>query len=235
MFPSPAGPGPGAPGPRRSDGAAASREPGLGRAGDGEAALGESSDQVLLRRVLGREPGAADQFFDAHFRHLYEFAHYRMGGERSEVEDVVQDTFTVAFENLARFDGRSSVSSWLSGIAKNKIRARRRKHRPMALSDAIASADDEIDALLSSIDETELPQWVLERRETEELVGATLSQLSLDHREALIAKYVDGESTAAVAARRNTSPKAAESLLARARASFAGVFTLLAKRRGGYE
>ena len=47
------------------------------------------------------------------------------------VEDVVQDTFLVALERLACFDGRSSLHTWLCGIAKNKIRTARRRARPV--------------------------------------------------------------------------------------------------------
>jgi len=174
-----------------------------------------------------------DEFFALHFRPLYEFAHFRLGAQTAEVEDVVQDTFVVAFESLAGFDGRSSIQTWLAGIAKNKIRARRRKLRPMLLSDALEAADAEIDTWLASIDETSLPGWALEKRETSELVGATLAQLPIDYREALLAKYVRGESTAELAQRGGRTTKAAESLLSRARTAFAGVFTLLAKKRGG--
>ena len=189
----------------------------------------------LVRRVLAGERAAMDEFFAVHFRPLYEFAHFRLGAQPAEVEDVVQDTFVVAFENLGRFDGRSSIQTWLAGIAKNKIRARRRKLRPMPLSDAIEAADSEIDSWLASIDEATLPGWALEKRETEELVGATLAQLPIDYREALLSKYVRGESTAEVASRSGRSTKAAESLLTRARTAFAGIFTLLARRRGGVE
>ena len=194
-----------------------------------------SNEAELVRRVLAGERAAADELFELHFRPLYEFAHYRLGGQTAEVEDVVQDTFVVALESLGRFDGRSTLQTWLAGIAKNKIRSLRRKHRPMALSDALEAAQGEIDNWLASIDEETLPGWVLEQRETRDLVGATLAQLPLDYRDALLSKYVEGETTAQVALRAGRSAKAAESMLTRARIAFAGVFTLLAKKRGGLE
>lgn len=192
-----------------------------------------SDEGPLIQRVLAGDREAAERLFSRHFRPLYEFVHYRLGAPASEVEDVVQETLVVGFENLARFDGRSSLSTWLAGIARNKVRARRRKLKPMALADAIESAQGEVDAWLASIDERELPDHVLERKETRELVGAALALLSPDHREALVAKYVDGRSTAELAANTGRGVKAAESMLTRARLAFAGVFTLLAKRRGG--
>jgi DNA-directed RNA polymerase specialized sigma24 family protein len=105
----------------------------------------------------------------------------------------------------------------------------------MLLADALESADAQIDHLLASLDESVLPDWVLEQRETSELVGATLAQLPIDYRDALLSKYVEGESTAQVGARTQRSAKAAESLLTPARTAFAGVFSLLAKKRGGLE
>ncbi len=194
-----------------------------------------TEEAELVRRVLSGERAAADEFFARHFRPLYEFAHYRMGAQPAEVEDLVQDTFVVAFENLSRFDGRSTLQTWLAGIAKNKIRAGRRKRRPLALADAIEAAEGDVDAWLARVDEATLPGWVLEQRETRELVGATLAELPLNYRQALLSKYVDGESTEAVAQRVGRSTKAAESLLTRARIAFAGVFALLAKKRGGLE
>jgi RNA polymerase sigma-70 factor (ECF subfamily) len=194
----------------------------------------EQLDDVSLRdRILAGDRDAAAHLFEAHLDALYEFAHYRLGGDRGAVEDVVQDTFLVALESLRGFDGRSSLHTWLCGIAKNKIRAHRRKRRPVALEDALDESSEEIDALLARVASEPLPEWVLERRETRDLVGATLSSLPPEYRRALLAKYVEDKSVAEIAAGAGKSAKAAESTLTRARVAFARVFELLAKRRGG--
>jgi RNA polymerase sigma-70 factor (ECF subfamily) len=193
-------------------------------------------DEIALRdRILGGDQEAAAQFFSRHLDPLYAFVHYRMGRDRAQVEDVVQDTFVVALERLASFDGRSSLHTWLCGIARNKIRALRRKLRPVPLEDVLERSAAEIDDLLVRVASEPLPDWVLEERETRELVGATLSSLPLDYRQALLEKYVEGRSTAEVAALSGRSVKAAESLLTRSRLAFARVFELLARRRGGLE
>jgi RNA polymerase sigma-70 factor (ECF subfamily) len=191
------------------------------------------SEIALRDRILAGDQDAARWLFEAHFDALYEFAHYRLGGERAQAEDVVQDTFVVALESLASFDGRSSLHTWLCGIAKNKVRALRRKRRPAPLADVLDEADDEIDAVLARVSSEPLPDWALERKETRELVGATLSSLPPDYRRALVAKYVSGRSVAQIAQDVGRSEKAAESLLTRARAAFGEVFELLARKRGG--
>lgn len=194
------------------------------------------TDELELRdRILAGDRAAAEGFFRRHLDALFEFVHYRVGGNRSVAEDVVGETMLVAVERFATFDGRSSLHTWLCGIAKNKIRAQRREARAVPIAEVLEGADPEIDAILTAIDEEPLPEWILERRETRELVGATLSSLPPDYRSALVAKYVDGLSVSEMAARAGKGEKAAESTLHRARLAFARVFQLLAGRRGGLE
>ncbi len=192
-----------------------------------------SPDFLLSRRILAGDEQAAEAFFREHLDALYEFVHYRVGADRERAEDVVQDTLLVALERLSAFDGRSSLHTWLCGIAKNKIRSARRARRTLSMEDLLAQADPEIDAILAEVEREPLPDWVLERQETQDLVGATLSSLSPEHRRALVDKYVEGRSAAETAAREGKSTKAVESTLHRARLAFARVFELLARRRGG--
>jgi RNA polymerase sigma-70 factor (ECF subfamily) len=196
-------------------------------------ALDELDDLALKGRVLRGDRDAAGVLCRRHLEPLYEFVHYRLGGDRSAVEDVVQDTFLVALESLGSFDGRSSLSTWLCGIARNKIRGERRKRRPMALEDALAEAEPQIDAILADVAREPLPEEVLDRQETRDLVGAALSSLPGEYRQALLSKYVEGRSVEELAASSGATFKAAESRLQRARVAFARVFELLARRRGG--
>lgn len=192
-------------------------------------------DPELVDRILAGDREAAQELYARHLDGLYEFVHYRLSGDRTLVEDVVQDTFLVAVESLAAFDRRSSLHTWLCGIAKNKIRTHRRRRRPVPLEEVLEDSALEIDRILAEVEREPLPDEVLERAETRELVGATLSSLPPDYKRALIAKYVDGSSVAEIAAAAGKSVKSAESTLARARAAFARVFGLLARRRGGLE
>lgn len=198
------------------------------------AALADDRDEDLQLRdaVVGGEPGAAERLFRRHFDALYDFVHFRAGADRAAVEDLVQDTFLIALDRLDRFDGRSSLHAWMCGIAKNKLRELRRRRRPRPIADVLEETDGEIDSILAEVQREELPDQVLERAETAELVGATLSSLPPDYREALTAKYVDGLSVREIGTRSGRGEKATESLLTRARTAFGKVFALLADRRG---
>ena len=198
--------------------------------------LGDPADRTDLHlrdRILEGDAEAAEALCARHVDALYEFVHYRVGGDRATAEDVVQDTMLVALQGLAGFDGRSSLHTWLCGIAKNKIRTQRRKRRPRLIEDVLEESDPEIHGILAAVDREPLPEWVLERQETQEMVGATLSSLPPEYRDALVAKYVEGLSVADIAEREGPGrAKAVESRLQRARLAFARVFELLAKKSG---
>lgn len=190
-------------------------------------------DLAIRDRILQGDRSIAEELFKRSADALYEFVYYRIGRDRAAAEDIVQDTLLVAYDKLADFDGRSSLYTWLCGIAKNKVRSGRRKLRPVRMDDLLEDADPEIDAILSAVESEPLPDAVIEARETRELVGATLSSLPPEYREALLDKYVEGRAVPEMAQAGGYGVKAMESRLHRARKAFSRVFQLLAKRRGG--
>lgn len=192
-----------------------------------------ADDVIDLRdRVLRGDRSAAESLFKQSFDALYEFTYYRVNGDRALAEIIVQDTLTTAFECIKNFEGRSTFHSWLCGIAKNKIRTLRRARKHRSMDEILEESSYEIDEILAKVEREPLPDEVLERRETRELVGATLSSLPPNYRDILIAKYVDDLQVNEIAERAGRGFKATESLLQRARVSFARVFELLAKKRG---
>jgi len=192
-----------------------------------------SRDRQLRDRIASGEAAAAEALLAEHLDPVYRFVHYRVGGDRHAAEDLVQETFLSALEGIDGFDGRSSLHTWICAIAKNKIRAARRLRPPVSLEQALEEADPSIDAILAEIAREPLPDHALDRAETRDLVGATLSSLPPEYASALVQKYVEGRSVAELARAEGRGEKAVESTLTRARTAFARVFELLAKKRGG--
>jgi RNA polymerase sigma-70 factor, ECF subfamily len=113
-------------------------------------ALSEISDEALLAACGVGEAAALGELFDRHHDAVYRLVSRLLYTEPSEIDDLVQTTFLVAWRAAARFAGRGSVKSLLFGIAANSVRrhVRSARRRRAALSawqpPAGAAAPDDV-------------------------------------------------------------------------------------------
>jgi RNA polymerase sigma-70 factor, ECF subfamily len=84
-------------------------------------------DAALLRACAARDKAAVELLFHRHHKGLRAFLGRLVGRDCAELDDLVQQTFLVAVANAARFSGRSSVRTWIYGIAANKARDHHRR------------------------------------------------------------------------------------------------------------
>ncbi|HEY2398502.1 MAG TPA: sigma-70 family RNA polymerase sigma factor [Solirubrobacteraceae bacterium] len=170
---------------------------------------------------------------ERHRRELTAYC-YRMLGTPFEAEDAVQDTLLRAWRALERFEGRSSLRSWLYRIATNvcldMLDGRERRARPMDLAEA-RSPHGPIGEILPEvtwiepipdgrISTEEDPAAIAESRETIRLAFiAALQHLPPRQRAVLILCEVLHWKAAEVAELLETSVAAVNSALQRARAT----------------
>ena len=74
---------------------------------------------------------ALDEVYREYAGYVY---HYlcALTGSEDLAEELTQETFYQAVKNADKFDGRSTVATWLCGIAKNQLKVWRRKNPPTA-------------------------------------------------------------------------------------------------------
>jgi RNA polymerase sigma-70 factor, ECF subfamily len=141
---------------------------------------------------------------------------YRMLGSIHDAEDALQDALLRAWKGLARFEGRSSVRTWLYRVATNAcldLMKRRPKH-PAELPDPFP------DELLEVEDGLASPDARYELRESVELAFvAALQHLPATQRAALLLRDVLGFSAKETAAALDTTVPSANGALRRARAA----------------
>ena len=70
-------------------------------------------------------PGDLARIYQEHFDFVWRSAR-RLGVPDSAVDDVVQEVFIVVHRQLATFEGRSSMKTWLFGILRNLVLRQRR-------------------------------------------------------------------------------------------------------------
>lgn len=180
------------------------------------------SDRAVAKRLLNGDEVAFRELFDSFFPKLYRFALARLDGNEDEAREVVQRTFCKAFERLESYRGEASLYGWMCQICRNNIvdLARRRQREPHQVT--LLEEDGTIQSILETLaaPPSVEPESLAWRRDLMRLIQATLDCLPGHYGDVLEWKYVDGLSVKEIAERLAVGPKAAESLLTRARNAF---------------
>ncbi|HXS17660.1 MAG TPA: sigma-70 family RNA polymerase sigma factor [Polyangiaceae bacterium] len=137
------------------------------------------TDQMdLVERLRTGELAAVGDAYDLHHEQVRRFAR-RLVGDESAAEDLVQETFLTLPRAVQRFEGRSSLRTFLVSIAANHSRHHvRAASRRRAAMDKAAHEDVAPGHSLASAN----PEQELQRRQMAALLNRCLDQLSHDHR-----------------------------------------------------
>lgn len=175
-------------------------------------------DVVRMLTVQRGEPSAFAELVERYWAPIVG-RFYRQLGDRQEAEDLAQDVFLRLYR--ARFSYRPTArfSTWLfqiaANVARNALRTRRRRPcKPLGLLSGW-NADDAF-AQRYLPDRHEGPTQPIERRELAGQVRLALAELADRPRAALELQFQD-RTYQEIASRLEMTPKAAKSLLYRAR------------------
>jgi len=146
----------------------------------------------LLGRIERGDEGAFRELYRAFSRKLYAYV-LRQHGDPSKAEEIVADTLYEVWRQPARFRGDSQFSTWLIGIARNKVLMAFRGRRPDETHDDL---DDVADVVPS--DEAG-PFDQLAHQQRREGVRSCMDKLSDEHRECVHLVFYEGMALAEVA------------------------------------
>lgn len=128
-------------------------------------------------------PGFRD-FYQRHFRFVYRLV--ARIAEPADVEDLVQEVFTIAGRKLPEFEGRSRETTWLYRIAANVVVADRRKKKRQRLL-SLKWLRPEPDELV-----VDGPDREVERDDARSLVRELLSKMSEKKRDVFVLFELEG-------------------------------------------
>lgn len=173
-----------------------------------------TEDRRLVAAIQRKDRKATAEFVSRHADAIYRYVYARLVPHTDRIDDLVQEVFLAAWENLSEYRGASSLESWLVGIARHKVedyyRARLREPEPLEETERKPSF------LTRSPDFDDVLDSELVRKKTWQV----LARLPEKYRVVLLWRYWDKCSAREMAARTGKTEKAIERLLARARDEF---------------
>jgi len=168
-------------------------------------------DALLVASILNKDRKATAEFIARYADAVYSYIHSRLAPQYDQVDDLTQETFLAAWENLRNYEANGPLQSWLLGIARHKVedyyRARLRAPEPV----------DDLRPVLASGPKV---HQLLEQGQLRMKTQQVLASLPEQYRLALIWRYWDGASARDMALKTGKTEKAIERLLSRARAEF---------------
>lgn len=189
---------------------------GVERTGDVSRAREGRSDRVDDSRLIDKLIEGSDEGFallyDTYGARIFNVV-YRIVGDASESEDVVQEVFLKVLRNIANFNRQSSLYTWLYRIAANAAVDARKRFGPQRMM-SIFKTDGEAFDLPSQAD---APEAAPQRKEMADILRDAMDQLSDDHRTILVLREFDNLSYNEIADVLDCSKGTVESRLFRAR------------------
>ncbi len=80
--------------------------------------IDDDSDESLVKRARDGDYAAFEQLFERHRLMVYRFS-YQMTHKRDDAEDLVQEAFVRAYQNLHRYRDEAKFTTWLLRIVSN--------------------------------------------------------------------------------------------------------------------
>lgn len=173
------------------------------------------SDEDVVRRVVDGETALYEILMRRHNQRLYRVARAILRDD-AEAEDVMQDAYVRAYQNLASFEGRAKFLTWLTRIAVHEALTRSRRRIRFQPLDPVAESNGEImESLPSSI---RTPEQQAYDRELEVVLEKAVLALSEEHRLVFMLRDVEGLNTQETAQCLNLTEENVKVRLHRARA-----------------
>lgn len=175
-------------------------------------------EHELVRRLAARDESALKKVLDDHHARIYQLA-LKITGSPEDAEEVTQDTFLKLVDSIDKFEGRSSLGTWLYKLGLNMALMRRRKvgrRREQVWEDPLLAFDE------TGHHSAPIGRWRgtvldIEREETRRVVREAIEELPEDYGSVLILADMEGRSRQEIAELMDLSVPAVKSRLHRAR------------------
>jgi RNA polymerase sigma-70 factor (ECF subfamily) len=174
----------------------------------------QESDRAAVALAIDGDTEAFRSLVDRHSRYVFQVA-FRVVGNPSDAEDIVQEAFLKAYRQLSRFEARADFRTWLHRITVNcsidLIRARRSREIGHDTPDLEAAAAAE-----PGDGGSPAPDRLVFSAEVQERVKVAMQRLTATERAAFTLRHIEGQPIREVAAALGLGTEAAKNSIFRA-------------------
>ena len=174
-------------------------------------------DRADMERLMAGQDTALNDLMERHAAPVFHFL-CRMVGNEDDANDLGQETFARVFRARANFRLSDKFSTWLYTIAANLARNHfrwRARHPSISLESSADDPEQTLESILPAQGPSPGEQTIVAERAA--IVRAAVARLPEDLREAIVLCEWEERTVAEAAAILETTPKAVESRLYRAR------------------
>lgn len=179
--------------------------------------MDEEFKEYSLQEIKSGNRSEFAKLIDAHSNQIYRLAQ-KMLNNPQDAEDVLQNTFLKAFQNIDYFEGRSKISTWLYRIATNEaLMVIRKQHPEVNIGEEYGEEDNEINSPIQLIDWCCLPESEMVSSESKNELDNAIQRLSEALRIVFILRDIEGLSIQETSKVLNLTETAVKTRLLRAR------------------
>lgn len=192
----------------------------------------QPDEDTLVARAQARDPQAFAELVERYERKIYRLARHITGNDE-DAEDVLQETFLKAYENLPGFQGQSKFYTWLVRIAVNEALMKLRKRRAgkvVSLDETFDTGEETMAREIAVWEDN--PEEQYSREELRRILDEAIDSLPPLYRTVFVLRDVDELSTEETAGVLGISIPAVKSRLLRARLQLRDKLTRFFKRKG---
>ncbi|WP_138429729.1 RNA polymerase sigma factor [Fodinibius saliphilus] len=150
-------------------------------------------DDKLVKQAIGGEEEAYTKLVDKYQRALF-FHILKMVKDREQVEDLVQEAFVKAFDNLNTYNTNYAFSTWLYRIATNHTidYLRKKKLKTLSIDDPVKTKDGEMEMQLP--DESASTDRDIIKKQRKKIVQNAIKELPEKYRKVIELRHMEEKS-----------------------------------------
>lgn len=150
------------------------------------------NEKKLIKRSAKGDIDAFEKLIEAHQKTAYNIA-LKMLRNSEDAKDISQQAFIKVFRYIDTFNFESSFKTWMYRIIVNlciDYINKNKKNTVYSLDNPISTEKGEIRREIK--DDTNMPENIIEKKETKELVHNAINKLDEIHRTIIILRDIEG-------------------------------------------